>query len=257
MTAIVIITFNIHPDVFILQMEAIKRFCRDENFAIEVFDNSDNAEAAESVKYHSANQSLSGNDQSGSQLQTPNPQLSTINYTRVRAGTGDASWSHSFAANFAWALLQDKYDRFAFFDHDLLPVKDFSVAEILGGKPLAGLAQDKEHKYFWPGCFMFDNLRITNKELINFSPCPGLDTGGELYKAIDHFGLDQCVFFDEAYHQNPHFPNGQYNYYTMLYKETFMHFVNASNWNPVEGQQERLNSLINIARELINKNSAA
>jgi len=234
MTAIVIITFNIHPDVFILQMEAIKRFCRDEKFSIEVFDNSDNAEAAASVSYHASRLG--------------------VHYTRVRAGTGDASWSHSFAANFAWAVLQGKYDRFAFFDHDLLPVKDFSVAEILGNKPLAGLAQDKAHKYFWPGCFMFDSLRIADIELINFSPRPGLDTGGELHKVIDHFGQEQCVWFDEAYHQNPHFPNGQYNYYTMLYKETFMHFVNASNWNPVEGQQERLNSLINIARELMSKN---
>lgn len=235
MTAIVIITFNIHPDVFILQMEAISQFCRDEKFAIEIFDNSDNAEAAESVRYHASIQP-------------------GIHYTRVRAGTGDASWSHSFAANFAWAVLQGKYDRFAFFDHDLIPVKDFSVAEILNGKPLAGLAQDKVHKYFWPGCFMFDNLRVTDNELINFSPSSGMDTGGELHKAIDKYGLDQCVFFDEAYHQNPYFPNGQYNNYTLLYKETFMHFVNASNWNPVDGQRERLNSLINIAKELMAKN---
>lgn len=229
MTAIIIITFNIHPDVFILQIEAIKRFCRDEAYVIEIIDNSTDEEIAKSIRYHA--------------------RLRGCHYTRTMSGTGDSSYSHSHAANFAYGMLCKKYDLVAYFDHDLVPVKEFSIKEILSNKLMAGLAQDKEHKYFWPGLFMFDNMRV-DQALVNFSPSPGLDTGGELWKLIDKYGLDECVFFDEAYHQNPHFTNGgQYGNYTMLCQGTFMHFVNASNWNPVPGQRDRLNSLINIALE--------
>ena len=94
---------------------------------------------------------------------------------------------------------------------------------------------------------MFDNSLI-DQSLVDFSTCSqyGLDTGGMLYKVIDKYGKDKCVFFNEAYHQNNQFTETFYNFYSMLYNETFMHFVNSSNWAKSEKNEERINTLLAI-----------
>src|SRR5687767_13518682 len=109
---IVIITYNIPSDVFLLQVEAIRKFCKD-NFVIEVVDNSCIPEMAESIRYHSSRLKL--------------------NYVKTFSGSQNGSESHSFAANFAYSKFRDSYDYLFFMDHDLIPVKPFSVIDILNG----------------------------------------------------------------------------------------------------------------------------
>jgi hypothetical protein len=86
----------------------------------------------------------------------------------------------------------------------------------------------------------------------------GLDTGGNLYKMIDKHGLDKCIFFDEAYHENDQF-NGdsRYSFYTTINKGMFMHFLNSSNWNPIDRHEERINSLLNILESITTDKQAA
>lgn len=230
-TAVVIITYNISSEVFMLQIEAIRKFCKDD-FEIEVFDNSSDVEKAEGIRYHAS--------------------ILEISYCKTHANSLNGSDSHSFAANFSYGILKDKYSLFAYLDHDLLPIKDFSVEEILGDKIIAGVGQIKNGvKYFWPGAVMWDNTKIDN-DLIDFSPDheKNLDTGGGLHKIIDEYGEDVCIFFSEAYHQNDGFAGKKYNYYAMI-NGMFMHFVNSSNWNPIKNHDNRINSLLNIAREKI------
>lgn len=226
MVGIVIITYNIPSEVFILQIKAIQKYCKDE-YTIEVFDNSNDANMSEAIRYHSS--------------------IMSIKYTKVFASVGRGSDSHSFAANTSYALLQDKYDYFFYLDHDCIPIKDFSVLDILGTKLIGGIAQ-KKPMYIWPGCFMFNNSIIENK-LIDFRPNNelGLDTGGNLYKLIERYGEQACVFFGEPYHQNPYY-NGQYNHYALIH-DTFMHFIAASNWVGIEGNIERLAGLIQVVKD--------
>lgn len=231
---IVVITFNLDSRIFLLQMECIKRFCKDRDYTIEIVDNSDGEEFAEGIKHHAGEQS--------------------VNYRKVHSGNKDFSKSHSFAANFAYRMLKDSYDMFFYLDHDCIPVKEFSVERILEGGIMAGVRSGLKIDYFWPGCLMWNNLQI-EQELINFNPINELraDTGGELYRVIDMYGKEMCIFFDEIGCENPDFnATPLYYFYMMIYKETFMHFLNASNWNPTEENEKRLSSLINIANNKIN-----
>lgn len=227
---IVIITFNIHPEVFLLQVEAIKKFCKDE-FEILVIDNSSIADEAENIRYHSS--------------------VLHLNYTKTFAGGNGSSDSHSFAANFAYQQFKYNYDFFLFIDHDCIPVKDFSVVEILGdGHVAAGIGQDKKKKYIWPGCFMLANNAV-DKDLVDFSTNSefGLDTGGNLYLLLEKYGMESFKDFNESYHQNPGFVSKDYGHYAMINDSMFLHFINGSGWNKKDDYKNRINSLINVVKE--------
>lgn len=225
MTGIFIITYNISADVFLCQMEAIRKFCQDDYYKVEIFDNSDDGEP---IRYHC--------------------EILGINYTRAKAVNLDPSRSHAFAANLAYTLKRKEYDNFFFLDHDCIPIADFDVEEellLIYGK---GLGQGAKQHYFWPGCFMFsDKLG----DYIDFSPNSefGLDTGGNIYKAIDELGRDKFMFLGEEYRENPEY-NGKYNYYSVI-DGRFMHFINSSNWNRQEDNEDRINSLLGIAKKYI------
>lgn len=228
-TGIIIITYNLESRIFLLQMEAIRKFCKDD-FEIQIVDNSSKPEMALDIEYHS--------------------QTLGLNYIRTAAASINGTDSHAFAANVAYSFYMNKYEYLFFIDHDCIPVKDFSVKEILGDNIMGGLGQGVTTPYFWAGCVMWNNGKI-DKSLINFSPNHDLkiDTGGELRKVINTYGKEQCVFFDEEITQNPEFTESFYNFYCMIYKGTFMHFINSSNWNPTDNNQKRLSSLINIAKK--------
>lgn len=225
---IIIITYNISSEIFLLQIAAIKKFCKDD-FTIHVFDNSTDKDLAENIRYHASHLGL--------------------DYIKTFAGGKDSSDSHAFCANFAYQKLKDKYQFFFYADHDLIPVMEFSIIDILnGGHVMAGIGQEKIKKYYWPGCLMWRNSDI-DKELIDFSPEAGLDTGGSLWKVIEKYGGDSCVFFNESYHENPYFKSKDYGSYAMINNQMFMHFVASSNWVKLKNHQERISSLINVAKE--------
>lgn len=225
--AIVIITYQTPLDVLLLQLEAIKKFCKDDH-EIVIIENSFEKKAVEGIKYHIE-------------------QMPEVKYYKTNASSHNGSDSHAFAANFSMEKLRDKYDFYFYMDHDLIPVKPFSVMEILRNKICAGLGQGNKTPYFWAGCFMYNAIAKD----FNLSPSHelGLDTGGGTYKLVQTYGKDQCVFFDEEYRQNPDFPKAPV--YSMINKGMFMHFVAASNWKGEAGNTERMNSLVNIAKTMI------
>lgn len=227
MLGIFIITYNIPAEVFLLQIAAIKKFCKDEYYRIIVADNSSDDELSEGIRYHSA-------------------RLELI-YAKTNASSVNSSDSHSWAANFIYHKYAKTFRYFFFLDHDCIPVREFSVLEILGEKYIAGIGQAKEKTYFWPGCLLWDGHEIP---VIDFSPNSkyGLDTGGNTYEAIEVVGEKKCVFFDESYHQNPDF-KGKYDCYAMINDEMFLHFIAGSNWSGVDDHEKRLNSLINITKQ--------
>ncbi len=227
---IVIVVYNLSTDVFLLQMEAIKKYCKDENYTIEIIDNSSNEEMSEAIRYHSQQDGLS--------------------YRKTFSANQNSSTSHSFAANLSYQKLKDSYDMFAYFDHDLIPIYNFSIEEILkDNKIMAGLGQGGEvNTYFWPGCVMWNNLTI-DKDIIDFSPIEGMDTGAGLKYVIEKYGKENCVFFNEAYHQNPYFIDAKYGYISMINHEMFAHAVNASNWAAAERHQERMNAFVNFVKQ--------
>jgi hypothetical protein len=200
-----------------------------------VIDNSTDKQAIEGIKHHA--------DRLG------------CKYIKTHASSKGGSQSHAFAANTGYKQIKDLYDYFCFLDHDNFPIRNFSVTHELGDKVIGGIGQNKAKTYFWPGCVMFKK-----DEDIDFN-CNvefGLDTGGNLYKMIDKHGLDKCLFFDEIYHENDQFNTvSQYNYYTTINKDMWLHFGNASNWNAIDRHEERINSLLNILESRTSDKQAA
>jgi len=226
--AIVIITYNV-PDLIIKQIELISKYCKD-NFEIIIVDNSTDDIAIKSIAYHCKERG--------------------VRVLKTQASSQRGSDSHAFACNVAYAMLYGGYDYFFFLDHDNFPIRNFSVEAILQGKIMAGLPQAKSKTYFWAGCVMWNDKDI-DRSLIDFSVNHelGLDTGGMLYRVVEQYGDSQCVFFDEKYYENPHFRTTMYNFYATINDDMFMHFINSSGWNPIDGNTERINSLINILTE--------
>lgn len=231
MIGTVIIVYNLPVDVFLLQLEAIKKYCKDEDNVIEIFDNSTETDLAENIRYHC--------------------EIQNINYYKIFSTSKNSSDSHAWAATFAYQKLRDTYSKFLFLDHDCIPVKPYSINEILsGGHILAGIGQGALKKYLWVGCLFINNEAI-DKDLVDFYPSQEwkLDSGGNLYRLIEKHGMESCLFFNESYHQNPYFFGQKYSHYSMINNEMFCHFVNSSQWNPTPGNADRLRTLINIVKE--------
>ena len=230
--AIVIVVYNI-ADLIVKQINCIRKFCTDENDII-IIDNSTNKEVSDAIVYY-------------------NNTIMNCLYFKTQASSEGGSESHVFACNWAFQSLVDKYDYFCYLDHDNFPIRNFSVKEILKDNIIAGLGQQpKDTKYFWAGCVMF-NVEKIEKELIDFSTNHELqiDTGGMLYRIIEKYGNDKCLFFNESYIQNPNFNKSFYNFFAMINDEMFMHFLNSSNWAKASDHKERINSLLNILNEKI------
>src|SRR3990167_4752300 len=161
---VVIIAYN-NPDLIYKQILCLKKFCKD-NYELVVIDNSTEQEAIDAIAYKC--------------------QINNLRIIKTHASSKNGSDSHSFAANLSYHKLKDDFSYLFYVDHDLFPIKEFSVIEILKGKAMAGLGQQKNgNTYFWPGCVMWDNDIIQNCESkIDFSPTLGMDTGGGLYKIM-------------------------------------------------------------------------
>ena len=228
-TAIVIVTYNT-PSLIIRQIELIRKYCKDTNLDIVVVDNSTEQEAINAIYYHCRKRGVS--------------------VIKTQAASQGGSDSHVFACNISYSKIKGKYDYILYLDHDNFPIRDFSIEETLNGKIIGGLPQVKSKTYFWAGCVMWNNSEI-DKPLIDFSVSHelGLDTGGMLYRVIEQYGDDKCLFFNEIYHENPYFTKTMYNFYTTINDDMFMHFVNSSGWNPIEGNTERVNSLHNVLED--------
>lgn len=227
--AIVIITYNV-SNLLSRQINLIRKYCKDSDYEIIVFDNSNKKDKIDDIKY-----------------------LTTelgVELFKILSVESAGSESNVFACNVAYSLLKDKYEFFFYLDHDTFPLRDFSVLEILHGRAIAGVGQVKKKKYFQQTCLMWDN-RTIDHDLINFSFSHelGLDSGGMLYKIIEKYTEGACVFFNEGYCQNPYYRTGFYNFYSVINDEMFMHFINASNWNPTPDNEARINGLINILDE--------
>lgn len=227
---ICIIVYNLHPEIFILQMKAIKKYCKDEDYVIEIFDNSSDEKKANNIQYQA--------------------ELQEVKYTRTHATSQNGSDSHVWACNLSYEKIKKDYQAFFYCDHDAIPIKEFSIEEILkDGQAMAGLGQGSKKTYFWAGMVMWVANRVDD-ELIDFSVSHelNLDTGGMLYKVVEKYGKEGCIFFNEEYYQNPYF-NGARNNYATINNNMFLHITNSSNWSGDERHEERINSMINVVKE--------
>ena len=173
-----------------------------------------------------------------------------VDYTKTAVNENDFSKSHAFACEIAIGMYRNKADEILLLDHDIFPIKEFKKPseEII----LAGIPQYRKTSkdaldqhlftYLWAGLLYINTKALQGIE-IDIKPCVVadvfLDTGGGLYKLILG-NPDRIVYFNEQ-HQN--MDDG--SVYSLI-DNSWIHFINGSNWKQAEGHEERVNKLMSI-----------
>lgn len=209
-TGIITVTFN-GAKLLEYQLKTLKKYCTD-NYEFIIVDNSNNNNEMVKIKNICDENNIT-------YIRTDINVYNTNN---------NASNNHGLALNYVHEKLKNDFDYLLFLDHDLFPIKPFSVEEMLGHNIIGGCEQIIANtRYLWPGFMMFSKL----EETFDFTPSPPLDTGGKLSGFINK-NIDKVLFID-----NKHVPidlklnnNFMHEFYDDIHNGTFMHFIKASNW---------------------------
>jgi glycosyltransferase involved in cell wall biosynthesis len=236
-TGIVTVTFNISK-LLEYQVRSINKFCKDK-YEFIVFDNSNNQDEIIKIKSICDNNKI---------------RLIKTDFNLTNSHNNPSN-NHGLALNYAHNILKNEFDFLFFIDHDLFPIKDFSIEEILWDNIMAGHKQTiLNNTYIWPGCLMMTRLN----ETFDFTPQGSLDTGGGLTNFINN-NLNKILFIK---HKHEPINVGLNNYYMHefyddLLEGTFMHFIKSSNWCNVDESifNLRQNYLFSILDDFIKKNN--
>lgn len=164
-----------------------------------------------------------------------------IRYIRTQFNERDSSRSHGLACNEAYKILKD-YDIIGYFDHDLFPIADVNISELMKDKVIAGVPQFREEiTYFWAG-FVIINNNLIDRNAVDFMPSPGLDTGGEIHRIMKHLPQSSYHFFAER----PNDELTKISFDIEAKEPCFIHFRNGSNWANEPNYEERINRLMGL-----------
>lgn len=151
-----------------------------------------------------------------------------------------------------WAydkLLNEKISgKFAFFDGDLLPVKEFKIKNFLQNHSLAGLKQTRDNvEYLWPGFLFMDIDAIPRPRTINWScgvvECKNVDTLGLLHHHFKELGKSHVNFLYHTSHLTNETLSSltcisedlksqyKFQYKIEVMENSFIHYGRSSGWD--------------------------
>lgn len=156
---------------------------------------------------------------------------------------GDPSLHHSLALNLLHEKsLFDENDFTLFLDHDTFLFAPSNIVYESTEKYFAGIGQAKMGKmYMHPNCLLINN-KFVPREVVNLSPCEGMDTGGRLSDYISGLKTSDINHL-KFEHVNFNY-DGTNDIYEVL-GSAFMHFIKGSNWNRNPKGAQRQEALIN------------
>jgi glycosyltransferase involved in cell wall biosynthesis len=232
-TGIITVTYNVSK-LLTYQVECFKKYCTDD-YELIVIDNSNDIDEIYEIK----------------NICFDNGIRYVGTYISVNSGN-IPSTNHGLALNYAHKEFKSEFDYLFFIDHDLFPVKKFSVKGILGKKIMAGPKIRISNKtYMWPGCLMMKKL----EETFDFTPKDSLDTGGQLSDFISK-NIKKILFIDWNHQPlNIKFNNNyMHDFYDDIHNGTFIHHIKSSNWCNVNKSifNSRQDHLLNVLESFIN-----
>jgi glycosyltransferase involved in cell wall biosynthesis len=193
------------------QIKTIKKYCSDD-YEFIVVDNSTKNNEIERIK----------NICTENNIRLINTNINLTN------SYNNPSNNHGLTLNYVYNFLKNDFDYLLFIDHDLFPIKEFSVEQILGDNIIAGCKQTISNTdYLWPGFLILSKL----DEQFDFTPIPPLDTGGRLHTFISN-NINKVFFIEHSHVPIDLKLNNDYmhEFYDELYDGTFIHFIKSSNW---------------------------
>ena len=180
-----------------------------------------------------------------------------VGYVRLHKNRMDifsGSYSHATAVNWIYKHILKPRGAwgFAFIDHDIFPVCDVNIAEILKSQPVYGAQRKRNGMWYLSGIISFFRSDFVLEKGFDFMPVTFnetyLDTGGgnwvTLYKNLDEsklkFMSNYTVNFKEG-------DNRHQDQLELFDDEQWVHTINGSYWKKVSVVKE------NIMAELLSK----
>lgn len=161
---------------------------------------------------------------------------------------GDPSLHHSMALNAIYQTsIEEENDFSLFFDHDTFMFSASNLIYDSREKYFAGIGQAKLSKmYMHPNCLLINN-KFVPREIVNLTPCAGMDTGGRL---ADYIGTLKTSDVNHLA-----FEYGDFNYEGINDKYeiiggSFFHMIKGSNWNGNPKGAERQLALENELQKI-------
>ena len=241
---IITIAYN-HVKLIEKQIEHVKEYGSDENFRHVIVDNSPNRSVRKQIKYICERE---GVDYVGVPLYIDK----FISHRLFGNGL-----SHGAALNwmFYHVLTPNQPECFALLDHDVIPLKKFSLRDKLGKRDFIGVKRDMGVGwYLWPGWCVFKH-DVVEKCKPNFLPVfvdgRFLDSGDGNYKKLySEYSLGDDIFpivvtkrvrktvglcrYDEIYHGDC----------LQFIDDAWLHIINGSNCAHIPDKEKYVDNLL-------------
>lgn len=216
-TLIITIAFN-NSFVVEKQINDISRMCSD-NYIHLVVDNSSDLKIRTVIK----------------EICEKNENVMYFELPRWRGFKRGGSLSHGISINYVHknvVMNCDKISEIMLLDHDIFPLKTFSVNQMLGKQNLYGRKERREGMwYLWPGFAMY-RKNIFEKEM-DFKPGCGGDTGGNNWKIIYKWMNESeihCANESKLVIRETNGPVNSQKDEIEIIDDSWVHMINASDW---------------------------
>lgn len=131
-------------------------------------------------------------------------------YTFIK-GPDDYSKSHAIALNVAYSFNRQDHDIIGILDHDCFPVKPIDIKGQLEGKFFFASNQERMGLLYPNPACLFINTKVG---ALDFMPCKGMDTAGQLHSVYTQVRPMTYEKFDDY----------------EMFAGAFLHIVKGSNW---------------------------
>jgi glycosyltransferase involved in cell wall biosynthesis len=147
-------------------------------------------------------------------------------YSHLEVGTSDFSKSHASALNVAYNLNKQDHEIIGILDHDCFPIAPIDIRAQMEGKSFFASDQTRLGiNYPNPACLFIR----TSVGCIDFMPCKGMDTGGQLHA---------------VYNQVQQMAYSRFEDYE-IFAGAFLHIIKGSNWVGEKSNAERVARVFN------------
>lgn len=219
---IVSIAFN-NPLVIEYQIKFIKKNIQN-HYCYLVADNSTDDKAKAKIRELCLN-----NQVSYCELPPNNPYKGT-----------KSSDSHGIALNWIYInyIKVRKPRYFGFIDHDIFPVEQINIADLISPAGLWGVVEEREKIwYLWPGLSFFDFSLLKGKN-IDFLPGDGGDTGAKNWKSL-YSQIDKSSVKNPQVHLENLREGGDKQSDVVQFIGNWIHTINASEWKVIKDNDHK------------------
>ena len=241
---IITIAYN-HVKLIEKQIELVKRYCRDEGYRHVIVDNSPKKSSREQIKMICEQEDVD-------YVSVPCYIDKLISHKLFGNGL-----SHGAALNwmFYHFLIHNRPESFALLDHDVFPLKEFSLKEILGTHDFFGVERNMGVGwYLWPGWCVF-SYDVVEKCRPNFLPVfvkrMYLDSGGGNYKRMYSQYALNTISFPKVVTKRVKRTEGLYKYNDIYHGDclqyidnAWLHIINGSNCAHIPGKEQYVDYIL-------------